>query len=303
VRIGINPLTWSNDDLPELGGEIPLETCLAEAKQAGYAGVELGHKFPRTPQALKPVVQKHGLEVVSGWYSSALLSRSVDAELDNLEPHLSLLKAMGSNVLVLCETTRAVHGDRSCPLSKRPVLTDAEWTRLCEGLTQVGEHTLKRGIRLAYHAHMGTVVQTAAEIDTLMQRCGKSVWLLLDCGHITYAGDDPVALARKHAGRTAHVHTKDVRKAVLAKALEADAPFLSAVLDGVFTVPGDGHVDFRGFFAELAKVHYDGWLVVEAEQDPKKAHPLTYATMGFKNVQALAREAGLLQRQPVGAAS
>jgi inosose dehydratase len=210
--------------------------------------------------------------------------------MDALEPHLSLLKAMGSGALVLCETTNAVHGDRNCSLSKRPVMNEAQWKRLTEGLERLGAHTAKRGIRLAYHPHMGTVVQTAQEID---QRCDRNVWLLLDTGHVTYAGDDPVAVTQKHAARVAHVHTKDVRPGVLEASLQQDAPFLKAVLDGVFTVPGDGSINFRGVFGALAETKYDGWLVVEAEQDPRKAHPLTYATMGFQNLSVLTREVGL----------
>jgi myo-inosose-2 dehydratase len=294
LRIGINPLTWSNDDMPELGGEISLETCLKETKQAGYDGIELGNKFPRTPSALKPIMAKHGLDIVSGWYSSALLERSLEAEIAALEPHLSLLEAMGSKVLVLCETTNAVHGNKASPLTKRPKLDDAQWKRLSEGLTKLGEHTAKRGIRLAYHHHMGTVVQAADEIDALMSKCGPSVWLLLDTGHITYAGGDPVALAKRHGARIGHLHTKDVRKTVMDKALSSDWPFLNAVLEGVFTVPGDGMVDYKGVFAELAKHKYaNAWVVVEAEQDPKKAHPLTYAKMGYQNLIGLLKGAGL----------
>jgi inosose dehydratase len=294
MRIGINPLTWTNDDLPELGGDTPLETCLIEARQAGYAGMELGHKFPRTPERLAPLMKSHGLEVVSGWYSSNLLDRTVEAEIDALEPHLHLLASVGSRVLVLCETTRAVHGVQAAPLSTRPRLTEPQWKRLTESLTRLGEHTAKRGIKLAYHHHMGTVIQTSEEIDRLMYACGPEVWLLLDSGHATYAGSDPVTLARTHGPRLAHVHTKDVRRRVLDWALEHDVPFLAAVLEGVFTVPGDGCVDYPAFFAALAEANYSGWAVVEAEQDPKKAHPLTYAKMGYENAHARAREAGLL---------
>ncbi len=294
LRIGINPLTWSNDDMPELGGDIPLDTCLAETKQAGYDGIELGNKFPRTAAVLKPIMAKHGLDIVSGWYSSALLERSLEAEIKALEPHLSLLEAMGSKVLVLCETTNAVHGDKTCALTKRPKLDDAQWKRLTDGLTKLGEHTAKRGVRLAYHHHMGTVVQTAEEIDALMSKTGPSVGLLLDTGHVTFAGGDPVALTKRHGARIAHFHAKDVRQPVLDKALKGDWPFLNAVLEGVFTVPGDGMVDYKSVFAELAKHKYaNAWVVVEAEQDPKKAHPLTYATMGYKNLTASLRGAGL----------
>jgi inosose dehydratase len=294
VRIGINPLTWSNDDMPGLGGDTSLETCLREAKQAGYAGMELGNKFPRTPEKLQAVMKPYGLDVVSGWYSSNLLGRSVEAEIDALEAHLHLLQATGCNVLVFCETTGSVQGDMLAPLSRRPKMDDAQWLRLIEGVNRVAEHTAKRGVRLAYHHHMGTVVQTTEEIDRLMAAVSPHVWLLLDTGHVTYAGGDPVELAKKHGARVAHVHTKDVRGPVMADAVKGEWSFLSSVLAGVFTVPGDGNVDFAGVFRALKEHGYYGWVVVEAEQDPMKAHPLTYAKMGYANVSKLLREAGLL---------
>lgn len=293
LRIGINPLTWTNDDLPELGDDTPLETCLSEAKQAGYDGMELGHKFPRTPDALGAVMKAHGLAVVSGWYSSNLLERSVEAEADALEKHLQLLYACGSRVLVLCETTNAIHGAREVPLSKRPKLNEPQWKRLTESLNRLAEHTAKRGVKLAYHHHMGTVIQTAEEIDRLMFATSPDVGLLLDTGHALYAGGDPVTLARAHGARLAHVHTKDVRRDVMERALKNDSPFLAAVLEGVFTVPGDGCVDYPSFFAALAAAKYHEWLVIEAEQDPKVAHPLTYAKLGYQNVSRFARESGL----------
>ena len=294
IRVGINPLTWSNDDMPELGAETPLETCLKETKEAGYAGIELGNKFPRKAEVLKPLLKAHGLSLVSGWYSTNLLERSLEAEKEALEAHLHLLYLLGCTSVVVCETTRAIHGDRKAPLSKRPTLTEPEWKRLADGLNQLGEHIEARGLSLAYHHHMGTLVQTQAEVDSLMERTGPSVRLLLDTGHLTFAGGDPVAAAKKHGARIVHVHAKDVRRPVLDQVLAADKPFLESVLDGVFTVPGDGCVDYPKVFAELARHHYRGWVVVEAEQDPKKAHPLTYATMGFKNVTASLAGAGLL---------
>ncbi|MBL8955617.1 MAG: myo-inosose-2 dehydratase [Myxococcaceae bacterium] len=296
IRIGINPLTWTNDDLPELGGDTPLETCLAEAKQAGYEGMELGNKFPRNPAELQPVMKEFGdvgLEVVSGWYSCNLLERTIAQERAALEPHLNLLRAMGSKVLVLCETTGSVQGARGTPVTKRPKLNEQQWQRLVEGLDALGDHCYQRGARLAYHFHMGTVVQTAGEIDKLMERCGPQVSLLLDTGHATYAGANPVTLALKYGARIAHVHAKDVRRPVLDAALKRDSSFLDAVLDGVFTVPGDGCVDFPAVFAALKAHAYQGWVVVEAEQDPKKADPLTYATMGYRNLTKYAAAVGL----------
>lgn len=288
LRIGINPLTWTNDDMPELGGETPLETCLAEAKQAGYDGVELGNKFPRDASALRPILARHGLALVSGWYSGKLLERSLAEEIAAVESHLSLLSAMGCTTMVFAEVNGCVHGDRGRPLSRRPRLGDKEWRRLAAGLTEVARHLRRRGVHLAYHHHMGTVIETAEEIDRLMAMTGPEVGLLLDTGHLTYAGGDPVAAARRHGPRIVHVHCKDVRLDVLGDATRNDWSFLDAVLAGVFTVPGDGCVDYPRVFEALAAADYRGWLVVEAEQDPAKAHPLTYARMGHAYLRPLA---------------
>lgn len=292
VRLGINPLTWSNDDMPELGGDTPLETSLAEARQAGYAGMELGNKFPRDAGVLGPILQRHGLALVSGWYSSRLLERSVEDEKQAVEAHLNLLSTLGGTVMVYAEVSRCVHGDRSTPVSRRPKMTDADWSLFNARLTEMALYLRSRNMRLAYHHHMGTVVETAADIDRMLDGTGPEVELLLDTGHLTYAGGDPVAMARKHAGRIAHVHCKDIRADVLARSKTADLSFLNSVLDGVFTVPGDGCVDYAAVLPPIAAAGYDGWLVVEAEQDPKKAHPLTYARLGHDNLLNFARNAG-----------
>ncbi len=291
IRLAINPLTWTNDDMPELGAETPLETCLAEAKQAGFAGVELGNKFPRDAATLGPILARHGLALASGWYGSKLLERDVDVEMAAAEPHLALLQAMGCTVCVFAEVSRAVHGQRETALSRRPVLSDAEWALLMRRMTEVAQRMAARGLRLAYHHHMGTVIEAEAEIDRLIAGTGSEVGLLLDTGHLTYAGGDPTRVAHRHAARIVHVHCKDVRTAVMADARRRDLPFLAAVLEGVFTVPDDGSIDFGTVFAALADGGYSGWLVVEAEQDPAKAHPATYARMGYEHTVALAERA------------
>jgi inosose dehydratase len=293
VRIGINPITWSNDDLPELGGETPLETCLAEAKQAGYAGIELGNKFPRESAALRPILDRHGLALISGWYSGRLLERSAAEEIRAVEPHLRLLSEMGSAVMVFAETTGGVAGERRRPVTQRPRIAESDWSWFAERLTAVADHLAGRGVRMAYHHHMGTVVETEAEIDRLMRLTGESVGLLLDTGHLTYAGADPAAVARRHIERINHVHCKDVRPEVLTAMRKGDRSFLDAVVEGVFTVPGDGAVDFAGVLGVLKAARYLGWLVVEAEQDPAKAHPLTYARMGHDYLSSAARRIGL----------
>jgi inosose dehydratase len=291
IRIGANPIGWSNDDLRELGGETPLETCLAEAKEAGFEGMELGHKFPREAAALKAALAPFGLACVSGWYSAQLLTRSAEEEMTALRPHLDLLKAMGSTVLVFAETSNAIHGDRSTPVSRRPVMRNGDWAEFGRRVTRVAEWTLSEGVRLVYHHHMGTIVESEADIDAFMTATGEATHLLLDTGHATWGGADPAALARRHRSRISHVHTKDVRKDVMARAKAENWSFLDSVIAGVYTVPGDGMVDFVSVFNELPE--YNGWVVVEAEQDPAKAHPLTYARMGYRNLTRFLGEAGL----------
>jgi inosose dehydratase len=289
IRFGTNPIAWSNDDLPELGGETPVETCLAEARAAGYAGIELGNKFPRDSATLRPLLLRHGLALVSGWYSARLHERTVEAELHAAEPHLALLRDMGCAVVVFAETTGSIAASRATPLSRRPVLDD--WVAFGRKLTATAERLAASGLQMAYHHHLGTVVQTEAEIDRLMAVTGDAVGLLLDTGHAFGAGGDPVAIARRHRDRIVHVHCKDVRQGVLARTRSEDWSFLDAVLAGLFTVPGDGTIDFAKVLRELRL--YAGWLVVEAEQDPAKAQPLAYARLALRYLKEAARMAGL----------
>ena len=233
---------------------------------------------------------RHGLDLVSGWYGSRLLERDVDAEMAAAEAHISLLVAMGCKVMVHAEVARAIHGDKTIPLSRRPVMTDADWAVFAPRITEFAKRLKARGLWLAYHHHMGTVIETQAEIDRLMALTSPEVGLLLDTGHLTFAGGDPALAARQHAGRIVHVHCKDIRQAMLHEAKTRDLPFLAAVLEGVFTVPGDGAVDYRAVLKLLAEAGYAGWLVVEAEQNPAKAHPLTYARLGHDNLEGLARD-------------
>ncbi|WFU77936.1 myo-inosose-2 dehydratase [Bradyrhizobium sp. CIAT3101] len=296
IRIGANPIGWSNDDLQEIGGETSLETCLAEAREAGFEGMELGHKFPREPGALKAALAPFGMACISGWYSAELLRRDADEEMRHLRPHLDLLKAMGSTVLVFAETSNAIHGDRSKPLSQRPVMKAGDWAEFGRRMTDVAERTLAEGVRLVYHHHIGTIVESADDIDAFMAATGDAAHLLLDTGHATWGGADPAALARRYRARISHVHAKDVRRAVMEQARREDWSFLDAVLGrggdlGVYTVPGDGMIDYPSVFREL--LGYSGWVVVEAEQDPQKAHPLTYARKGIAHLKTSLKEAGL----------
>jgi inosose dehydratase len=292
VRIGINPITWTNDDVPELGGDTPLETCLAETAQAGYRGTELGGKFPRRSDELAPILAAHGLELVSGWYDGRILDREVDEEFDAILPHLTLLRDLGARLVVYADTSRGRHDAIHAPISQRPRLADDEWRAYGRKLTGLAERFADFGVGMAFHHHMGTIVETDAEVDRLMGATGEAVGLLFDSGHCLFSGGDPHALLERHVGRVVHVHCKDVRKPVLERARATDMSFMAAVLDGIFTVPGDGSVDFLALLGPLAARGYDGWLVVEAEQDPAKAHPLTYATMGYRSLLATAIEAG-----------
>lgn len=287
VRIGINPLTWSNDDLPALGRDIPLETCLREAAECGYAGVELGHKFPRRAEVLGPLLDRHGLALASGWYSLRLLERDADAELEAMRPHFELLSSLGSDVMVCCEVTGCVHGDANVRLSARPQLSGAAFDTFARRLSVLATRMEDHGMRLAYHHHMGTVIQTETEVDALMAACAPAVRLLLDTGHLMFAGGDPLRAAGRHAARIAHVHCKDIRPDVLTRVLNADTSFLEAVLQGVFTVPGDGCIDYDAVFGPLRSAAYEGWLVIEAEQDPAIADPVTCATLGYRTLSTL----------------
>ncbi len=293
IRLGTNPIAWSNDDLHELGGATPLETCLAEARQAGFTGIELGHKFPREPAALAEVLKPHGLALVSGWYSSALLQRSPREEIAAIAGHAALLSALGCDVLILAETSNAIHGRRDAPLSASPTLTPAEMTALARAVTEVGKHLSGLGLRLAYHHHLGTVVETRAEVDAFMDAAGDEAGLLLDSGHAFAAGIEPAELAETYAGRVVHMHGKDVRAEVLARVRADGMSFLDGVVAGMFTVPGDGCIDFGSVLSRLQGAGYDGWLVVEAEQDPEQANPLEYARQGHDYLLGAARHAGM----------
>lgn len=294
IRIGINPLTWTNDDMPELGANIPLDDCLAEGKRAGYAGFELGHKFPRDPDILARILARYDLALVSGWYGSRLLERPVDAEITAIQSHLSLLRAMNCEVMVVAEVSNCIHIDRDTPLSSRPHLDATRWDLLTSRLNELAHYCLKEGVQLAYHHHMGTVVQSAEDIDRLMDTTDDALGLLIDTGHLVFAGEDPIATARQHGKRVVHVHCKDVRSDVLERVIGCDSSFLDAVLEGVFTVPGDGSVDYLSFAEELKKFNYEGWLVVEAEQDPAIADPFTFAVAGYKHLKDVVTTAGLV---------
>ncbi|KVP44873.1 myo-inosose-2 dehydratase [Burkholderia ubonensis] len=286
-RIGINPLSWMNDDLPSLGGETPLAVALTEGRDIGYEGFELGNKFPREPQALKALLGEYGLSLVSGWYSGRLAQRSVDDEIAAVDPHLDLLAQNGSTVMVYGEVADTIQG-APVPLYQRPrFTTDAQWDGYAERLDAFARYTLSRGVRVAYHHHMGAYVETPADVDRLMAATSDAVGLLFDAGHITFAGGDPAEVLKRHIARVCHVHCKDVRPAVIRLARNRNWSFLDAVINGAFTVPGDGAIDFATLIDLLKRHGYRGWLVVEAEQDPVVAPSYAYAQKGYRTLRAL----------------
>jgi len=291
IRFGVSPIAWANDDMPELGGDTPLESILADARDVGFAGVELGGKFPRDPAVLKPLLAGYGLDLVGGWYSAELLRRSADEEIAALQDHLALLKAMGGTVFVQAETSNAIHGDRSRPLSATPRLED--WSEFGRRLTEVADYIQDQGLRFAYHHHLGTVVERPEDLHAFLKATGASVGLTLDTGHAALGGIDPVAVLRSHPERIAHVHCKDVRRAVFERVQREGKSFLDGVLDGMFTVPGDGDLDYGAVMRALADGGYAGWIIIEAEQDPAKADPRTYAELGLWTLKQRATEAGL----------
>ena len=287
VKIGINPISWTNDDLPWLGGETPLEVALSEGKAIGYQGFELGTKFPRESAALRAVLAKHGLELVSGWYSGQLARRSVGDEIRAVAPHLQLLIDNGAKVMVYGEVADSIQG-APVPLYKRPqFVTGEHWRDYADKVTRFAKHTIAHGVRLAYHHHMGAYVQSPEDVDRLMDLAGEEVGLLFDSGHMSFAGGDAAAMLAKHLKRVCHVHCKDVRPGVLTMARNRDWSFLEAVINGAFTVPGDGAVDFAPLIGILREHHYRGWLVVEAEQDPVVAPSYVYAEKGYRHLRAL----------------
>ena len=295
IRYGVNPIAWSNDDDPTLGDHIPLEQCLREASEIGFQGIEKGRKMPSDARALRATLAPYGLELASGWHSLELLARGLSAEKTAMDAHLRLLREMGCEVCILCETSNAIHGDPGIPLSARPVLPESEWSVFAAALTDIARHIAGQGLIPVYHHHLGTVVQNAEEIERLLSLTGDEMKLLLDTGHASVAGADPGALAARHIGRIRHLHFKNVRLPVAREAAEKDWSFLDAVRAGVFTVPGDpeGGIDFVPVLRAAAAAGYRGWLVIEAEQDPSVRAPKTYQSMGLAALRRMAREAGL----------
>jgi inosose dehydratase len=292
LKFGMSPISWSNDDLPELGGETSLETCLRETRLAGFTGTETGGKFPKDAESLKKVLKEHDLRLVSGWYSGQLLSISADQEIENIKPQLELFRDLGAAVLVYGETFETVQNVRNAPLCNKPILPEADFVAYGERLTKVAQYCASEGVPLSFHHHMGTGVETERELDLVMQNTGDAVGLLVDTGHLVFGGGDLFGVVDRYGHRINHVHTKDIRQDIMAGVDRTKDSFLDCVLRGIFTVPGDGMIDYGRFMQALADKKYEGWVIVEAEQDPVKANPYEYACMGYKALQQAALNAG-----------
>ena len=295
ILYGTNPIAWTNDDDRSLGAHISLKQCLDETAAIGFDGIEKGHKFPTTAEGLRAELDPRGLKFVSGWHSTNLLTHDIATEKAAMQPFLDLLKAMGCKNIIVCETSNAIHGNDQMAVNDRPRLRDDQWKSFGAGIEALAEFAAAQGITLVYHHHMGTIVETEWEIDRLMAETGQHTHLLLDTGHCTFAGGDPVRLAKRHMSRVRHIHAKNVRPEILAQVRELGLSFLEGVRRGVFTVPGDaeGMVDFHGVLEIAAYHNYTGWLVIEAEQDAAVRNPLEYQYMGLRALRAFARRAGL----------
>lgn len=285
VKLGIAPIAWTNDDLPDLGSENTFEQCVSEMALAGFTGSEVGNKYPKDPAVLKKALELRGMEICNQWFSSFLLTKPFEEVEKEFRAQLSFLKEMGARIIGASEQSYSVQGQQDTPVfGHKYVMNDEEWERFCTGLNRLGKIALEEyGISLTYHHHMGTVVQDAGEVERMMENTDPAyVSLLYDTGHFAYCGVDPLEMVKKYAGRIKHVHLKDIRPEVVERVKKEGLSFLEGVRQGAFTVPGDGCIDFEPIFKVLEEAGYEGYMLVEAEQDPAKANPLEYAIRARK---------------------
>ena len=282
VKLGIAPIAWSNDDMPELGGETSLEQCLEEASLAGFIGIESGGKFPKTSKELLPKLNNYNLNLCSGWYGGNLRKNSTDEEKQLIRNQLDLFKDCNAPCIVFAEVSGSIQGDPNRKLSTRPQMDNDEWSAFCKKMSEMAKFLEGEGMPLAYHHHMGTVIETQEDTVRLLENTDESVKLTLDTGHMLFAQGNSKKILEDFSSRIIHIHCKDIRKDVLDNSLKNDLSFRGAFLEGAFTVPGDGCIDYKPLFDILKTKNYSGWLVVEAEQDPAKANPFEYAKIGYK---------------------
>ena len=292
AKLGIAPIAWSNDDLPELGGNTTLDTCLSEASQAGFTGIETGGKFPATSSELGPLLTHYKLNLCGGWYSGTLLTNDIEAEKDQVFNQLELFKDLNSPCLIYGETSHTIQNVKSKPLSAKVKLDHSQIKDYGKRLTTFCEWCAEHGMPIGFHHHAGTAIETEDELDLLMNYTGEAVNLLFDTGHMAFAGGDNIQVITNHVNRIIHVHTKDVRHEILSRLDRAKDSFIDAVLKGVFTVPGDGTIDFSALIHLLAEKGYEGWFVVEAEQDPVNAPPFEYAQIGYRTLKPILEAEG-----------
>ena len=286
VKLGIAPIAWTNDDMPDLGSENTFEQCVSEMALAGFTGSEVGNKYPKDTKVLKHALDLRGVEICNQWFSAFLITKPFEEVEKEFRAQLAYLKEMGAKVIGASEQSYSVQGMLDTPIfGHKYVMNDEEWDRLVTGLNKLGKIAKDKGMVLTFHHHMGTVVQTEEEIDRFMDSVDPDlVYLLFDSGHLSFAGIDPEKILRKYVDRVRHVHLKDLRKDVVEKSRKEKWSFLKGVREGTFTVPGDGDVDFGPIFQILEEADYEGWVVVEAEQDPAKANPLEYAMKARKYI-------------------
>ena len=292
IKIGVSPIAWSNDDFPELGGDITLEQCLKETNEIGFSGIEAGGKFPKKSSELIPKLEKENLKLCSGWYGANLLKNSVKEELSIMKEQLDLFKECDAPCIVFAEVSGSIQGEAKTPLSKRPILNKEEWKTFYYKINEISKYMEDSDMPLAYHHHMGTVVQSQEDTERLIDNTSDTVRLLIDTGHMMFAGGDFVKIAKDYSSRLHHIHCKDIRKDVLENSLKNDLSFIDAFFAGAFTVPGDGCINYETFLKLLKDFNYNGWLVVEAEQDPRKANPLEYGKIGFNHLKKIALNCG-----------
>lgn len=279
IKLGIAPIAWTNDDLPELGGENTFEQCVSEMALAGFTGSEVGNKYPKDTDKLKKALNLRGIQICNAWFSTFFTNKPIEYTVELFKNHINFLDKMGAKVVGVAEQGNSIQGEIDTPiLTKKPNFTDDEWKKVAKGLNTLGKIAKERGLTLGYHHHMGTGIQTLDEIDKLMSLTDeKYVKLLFDTGHCTYSDIDPLEVITKYINRINHIHLKDIRQDVLEEVKENKLSFLTSVKKGVFTVPGDGIINFEPIFDVIEKNDFEGWLVVEAEQDPSIANPLEYA--------------------------
>ena len=294
IKLGIAPIAWSNDDMPELGGDTPIEKCLEDASTSGFSGIELGGKFPRNPGITKYLLEKFNLKMPGGWYGAMLRERSVKEEWIALQDHLNLLKLINADVFVFADVSGSIQGDQSKALSKRPILEKDEWDSYCKKISELSDMLMDEGMPMSYHEHMGTIIQSEEDVDRFMDMTNQNTFLLYDTGHLMFAEANYERVLKNYISRINHVHCKDIRKDVFLKSINDDLSFRESFLDGVFTVPGDGCIDYDPLIKILYEAKYQEWLIIEAEQDPKKANPLEYAKLGHNYLHNIITKNGYI---------